>query len=46
MIVRFDLERDGDAVTDVNDARRFPRRADKDFRRLGGKRLEHGRVFL
>jgi hypothetical protein len=40
MIVRFDLERDGDAVADVNDAGIFLARADEDLRRLGGERLE------
>ena len=38
--MRFDLERDGDAVADVNDAGVFLARADEDFRRLGEERLE------
>jgi hypothetical protein len=47
MVVRFDLERDGDAVADVNDAGVFLARADQDFWRLGGKRLEQrARVFV
>ena len=40
MVVRFDLERDGDVVADVNDAGVFLARADEDFRRLGGEGLE------
>jgi len=45
--VRLDLERDGDAVADVNDAGVFLARADKDLRRLGGERLEQrARVFV
>ena len=40
MVVRFNLERDGDAIADVNDAGVFLARADEDFRRLGGERLE------
>jgi len=46
MIVRLDLERDGQAVADVNDARVFLARADQDSRRLGGKSLKERRVFL
>ena len=38
--MRFHLERDGDAVADVNDAGVFLARADEDFRRLGGEGLE------
>jgi hypothetical protein len=45
--VRFDLERDGEAVADVNDAGVFLARADEDFRRLGGKSLQQrARVFV
>jgi len=40
MIVRLDLERDGDAVADVNDAGVFLARADKDLGRPGGEGLE------
>src|SRR5450432_665690 len=47
MIVRLDLERDGDAVADVNDAGVFLARADEDLRRLGGKSLkQRARVFV
>ena len=42
MVVRLDLERDGDAVADVNDAGVFLARADEDFRRLGGESLKQG----
>ena len=38
--MRLDLERDGDAVADVNDAGVFLARADEDFRRLGRESLE------
>jgi len=38
--VRLDLERDGDAVADVNDAGVFLARADEDLRRLGGEGFE------
>jgi hypothetical protein len=45
--VRFDLERDGDAVADINDAGIFLARADENLRRLGGERLEErARVFV
>ena len=40
MIVRLDLERDGDAVADVNDAGIFLARADEDLGRLGGEGFE------
>ena len=46
MIVRLDLERDGEAVADVNDAGVFLARADENFRRLGGKRFQQRAVFL
>jgi len=46
MIVRFDLERDGQAVADVDDARVLLASADENFRRLRGKVLSSGRVFL
>jgi len=40
MVVRLDLERDGDTVADVNDAGIFLARADEDLGRLGGEGLE------
>ncbi len=40
MIVRLDLERDGDAVADVNDPGVFLARPDENLRRLGGESLE------
>jgi len=38
--MRLNLERDGDAVADVNDAGVFLARADKNLGRLGGEGLE------
>ena len=38
--MRFDLERDGQAVADVNDAGVFLARADENFLRLGGEGFE------
>ncbi len=47
MIVRLDLEGDGEAVADVNDAGVLLARADEDFRRLGRERLQQRtRVFV
>ena len=47
MIVRLDLERDGDAVADVNDAGVLLAGADEYFRRLGGERFkQRARVFV
>jgi len=47
MVMRLNFERDGNAVADVNDAGVFLARADQDFRRLGGERLEQrARVFV
>ena len=40
MVVRFDFERDGQAVADVNDAGVFLARADKDFLGFGGEGFE------
>jgi hypothetical protein len=40
MIVRLDLERDGQAVADVNDAGVFLARADEDFFGPGRKRFQ------
>ncbi len=40
MVVRFDLERDGQPVADVDDPGVFLARADEDAGRLGGKVLE------
>ena len=40
MVVRFDLERDGNAVADVNDAGIFLARADEDARGPGGESFE------
>jgi hypothetical protein len=37
MIMRFNLERDRQAVADVNDAGVFLARADEDFPGFGGK---------
>ena len=40
MVVRFDLERDGEVVADVDDARVLFARADENFRRLGREGLQ------
>jgi hypothetical protein len=46
VVVRLDLERDGEAVADVDDAGVFLARADEDLGDLVGKVLSSGLVFL
>src|ERR1700722_8720732 len=47
MVMRFNFERDGQSVADIDDSRIFLTRADEDFRRLGRERLQQrARVFV